>query len=488
MQKATNKGNNIKKVQGQARTRTAQAVLPKDAGSFLKQRMSKKLKELRAGSALVGSAADGQGDDDAMADASAPAAAEGPGLDALVAEAGRRCDEFAEELAAEGEEDEFDADWGRGGNGEAENNRKRFYNELRKVLANADVIVEVLDARDPEGCRCEKLEREVLAKGSRLVLLLNKIDLVPKEAVQAWIKHLQRSFPAIAFKSAHGATKRVTHAQTSVENAPIGLLNSTHAVVGADELMQLLKNYSRMSGGGKMKGHVTVGFVGYPNTGKSSVINSMKRQHGAVATGGTAGVTKVMQEVHLDSKVTLIDSPGVVFEGNSDDPSVVLRNVVRVENLTDPVGVVEALLKKAPEEAVRTFYNLPGNIGTVMDFLTHVAQMRGKLRRGSGLCIPSAAQSVITDWTTGKFRYYVMPPAASTSEALEGVEREEAQVVDQLAPRFDIDALLAGGGSDELAQPLVLGAPAEEEGDEDAMDDGASGAVLYDMSRPSKPK
>merc|ERR1712226_1546155 len=153
--------------------------------------------------------------------------------------------------------------------------------------------IEVLDARDPSSCRSQELEKEVLAAGKKLVLLLNKIDLVPKHAVEAWKKHLQRSFPTVTFKAARSGAKRPTHAMTNAENAPEGLLRSTHGVVGADELMQLLKNYARM-GTGKVKAHVSVGIVGYPNTGKSSIINSMKR-HNSVQVGGRAGVTKVMQ-------------------------------------------------------------------------------------------------------------------------------------------------------------------------------------------------
>ncbi|CAJ1432633.1 unnamed protein product, partial [Effrenium voratum] len=153
-----------------------------------------------------------------------------------------------------------------------------------------------------------------------------------------------------------GRLCRATHAMTSAGNASDGLLRSTHAVVGADELMQLLKNYSRQSGT-HMKGHISVGVVGYPNTGKSSVINSMKR-HSAVETGARAGVTRMAQEVQLDSKVTLIDSPGVVFEGSGNDPSTVLRNVVRVESVSDPVAVVEALALKAPRQAWAKAHNV----------------------------------------------------------------------------------------------------------------------------------
>lgn len=442
--------------------------LSKDAGSFLKHRLGQKVKNLRAAGVL-----DENGDANMEAEEDqAPNT-----IDSISAEAARRADEFVEEQgtepAAEVEESgAFNA------NREAENNRKKFYVELRKVLAAADVIIEVLDARDPPSCRCEALERGITGSGKRLILLLNKIDLVPREAVEAWLSHLKRSHPAIAFKACHGGASRAIHANTSASNASDGLLRSTHAVVGADDLMQLLKNYSRQ-GGTQMKNHISVGVVGYPNTGKSSVINSMKR-HSAVETGGRAGVTKIAQEIQLDSKVTLIDSPGVVFEGASDDPSVVLRNVVRVESISDPAGVVSALAVKAPRQALLDFYGLKQDFQDVHHFLVHVAQVRGKLKKNpgggpAGLDLASAARSVISDWTTGKFRYYVMPPSRSSEDAADA-EAETAAVVSSLAPAFDIDALFSGAGED----PAVLGAPQED--DDDDMGDDVLGSVQVDVA------
>lgn len=89
----------------------------------------------------------------------------------------------------------------------------------------SDVVLEVLDARDPLGCRCVQVEQAILDSGSnkKLILLLNKIgeavsvtcfrgdvhlqwrlflaDLVPKDVVQSWLKHLRNEFPTVAFKA-----------------------------------------------------------------------------------------------------------------------------------------------------------------------------------------------------------------------------------------------------------------------------------------------
>merc|ERR1712232_1283824 len=184
----------------------------KNAASFLKDRQNKKVKDLRCGQKL----------------------------DALKEDVQKRNEEFDREQEDDVEEDRFETGNTVNPNREAENTRRRFYAELRKVVVSADIVIEVLDARDPASCRSMELEKEVLAAGKKLVLLLNKIDLVPKHCVAAWKEHLQRSFPTVTFKAARSGAHRPTHAMTSAENAPEGLLRSTHGVVGADELMQLL--------------------------------------------------------------------------------------------------------------------------------------------------------------------------------------------------------------------------------------------------------
>ena len=64
--------------------------------------------------------------------------------------------------------------------------------------------------------------------------------------------------------------------------------------------------------------------MGLPNVGKSSLINSLKRKH-AAATGNTPGVTTTVQEVHLDKKVTLLDSPGIVFSAAGNAHAALLN-------------------------------------------------------------------------------------------------------------------------------------------------------------------
>ena len=72
--------------------------------------------------------------------------------------------------------------------------------ELKKVIEASDVVISVLDARDPEGCRSKELEQEVISAGKKMLLLVNKIDLVPPQNARMWQRYLRKEFPCVLFK------------------------------------------------------------------------------------------------------------------------------------------------------------------------------------------------------------------------------------------------------------------------------------------------
>ncbi|TPX58124.1 hypothetical protein PhCBS80983_g03353 [Powellomyces hirtus] len=296
--------------------------------------------------------------------------------------------------------------------GMKDNSRKAYYKEFKKVVENADVILEVLDARDPLGCRTRQIEELILNAGAdkRVILILNKIDLVPREVVEQWLKYLRNEFPTIAFKASTQAQRNnLGQSSISADIASDRLLGSSECL-GADNLMKLLKNYCRNA---NIKTSITVGVIGFPNVGKSSVINSLKRTK-VCNVGSTPGVTKVAQTIQLDKSIKLLDCPGIVFSQSSregDEAEVLLRNCVKVELLEDPISPVEVIVGRCKPEQLMNLYNVPVFADT-RDFLVQVARQRGKLRKGGIPDLENAARAVLQDWNSGRIPFYTVPPQA----------------------------------------------------------------------------
>ena len=89
------------------------------------------------------------------------------------------------------------------------------------------------------------------------------------------------------------------------------------------------------------------------------------------------GHTKSKQEVVLDKNIKLLDCPGVVFSKN-DPCSLMLKNVIRVEDLNDPISIVENILKKIDVKTLIDLYEIR-EFTTTNEFLALVARKRGKL-------------------------------------------------------------------------------------------------------------
>ncbi|XP_045393555.1 guanine nucleotide-binding protein-like 3-like protein [Lemur catta] len=329
--------------------------------------------------------------------------------------------------------------------------RKAYYKEFRKVVEYSDVLLEVLDARDPLGCRCFQMEESVLrAEGNKkLVLVLNKIDLVPKEVVEKWLEYLQNELPTVAFKaSTQHQIKNLNRCSVPVDQASESQLRS-RACFGAENLMRVLGNYCRL---GEVHTHIRVGVVGLPNVGKSSLINSLKRSR-ACSVGAVPGVTKFMQEVYLDKFIRLLDAPGIV-PGPNSEVGTILRNCVHVQKLADPVTPVETILQRCNLEEISNYYGVSG-FQTTEQFLIAVAQRLGKKKKGGIYSQEQAAKAVLADWVSGKISFYTLPPPTHTLPA-----HLSAEIVKEMTEVFDIEdteqanedtmECLATGEADEL--------------------------------------
>ena len=121
----------------------------------------------------------------------------------------------------------------------------------------------------------------------------------------------------------------------------------------------------------------SVGFIGYPNVGKSSIINTLKKKK-VCKTAPIPGETKVWQYVTLMKKIYLIDCPGVVYPTGDTETEIVLKSVVRVENLKQPSEHIEEVLNRVKVEYIQKTYNIL-EWTDVDDFLEKFCKRSGRL-------------------------------------------------------------------------------------------------------------
>src|ERR1700761_894155 len=148
-----------------------------------------------------------------------------------------------------------------------------------------------------------------------------------------WVGILSKEYPTLAF-----------HA--SITNS-----------FGKGSLIQLLRQFSSLHSDRKQ---ISVGFIGYPNTGKSSIINTLRKKK-VCTVAPIPGETKVWQYITLMKRIYLIDCPGVVPPNQNDtEEDILLRGVVRVENVSNPEQYIPAVLRKCKRSYVERTYEVKG--------------------------------------------------------------------------------------------------------------------------------
>ncbi|XP_074782307.1 nucleolar GTP-binding protein 2 isoform X2 [Athene noctua] len=264
---------------------------------------------------------------------------------------------------------------------------RRIWGELYKVIDSSDVVVQVLDARDPMGTRSPHVESYLKKEKhwKHLIFVLNKCDLVPTWATKRWVAVLSQEYPTLAF-----------HA--SLTNP-----------FGKGAFIQLLRQFGKLHSDKKQ---ISVGFIGYPNVGKSSVINTLRSKK-VCNVAPIAGETKVWQYITLMRRIFLIDCPGVVYPSGDTETDVVLKGVVQVEKIKSPEDHISAVLERAKPEYIRKTYKIDSWKDTE-EFLEKLAARTGKLLKGGEPDTQTVSKMVLNDWQRGRIPFFVKPPNAET--------------------------------------------------------------------------
>ncbi|KAG8910219.1 GTPase required for pre-60S ribosomal subunit nuclear export and maturation [Tulasnella sp. 417] len=362
---------------------------------------------------------------------------------------------------------------------------KRIYGELYKVIDSSDVIIHVLDARDPLGTLCQSVIDYVKKEKShkQVVYLINKVDLVPGWVTQRYISYLTPTAPTLAF-----------HA-------------SRNHSFGKGALIQLLRQFAQLHSDRKQ---ISVGFVGYPNVGKSSIINVLK--DGKVCSvAPIPGQTKVWQYITLTRRIYLIDCPGIVpASANDSQTSKVLKGVVRVENLIQPSEHIAALLNRVRPIYLERTYGIQGLLDESLKitaqkedaprdtltagkwnsdaFLDAVARKYGRLLKGGEPDRETVAKMVLNDWIRGKIPYFVRPPDSQNYLKKQEVDASQgfsSSIVGQTQTGKDDDMQIAEGAVGATEGEEWGGVEEDEDESGDSDKDGSE-ADEVEMKKPRR--
>ena len=256
---------------------------------------------------------------------------------------------------------------------------------------------------------------------------------------------------------------------------------------GKGSLIQLLRQFSSLHSDRKQ---ISVGFIGYPNTGKSSIINTLRKKK-VCTVAPIPGETKIWQYITLMKRIYLIDCPGVVPPSNNDsEEDILLRGVVRVENVENPEQYITAVLRKTKPQHIERTYDVV-NYNTATEFLELLARKGGRLLKGGEADVDGVAKMVLNDFLRGKIPWFTPPPKVNGDET-KGVEGREGRLGEMGRKRKRDDETSVVPGEERTSTEL----PQEDTEDFEGFED-ESGSVpilpnalkpLIDFGDGSTPK
>ena len=250
-------------------------------------------------------------------------------------------------------------------------------NQLKSAIARVDALLEVVDARLPLSSSNPFLER--IATGKNRIKVLNKADIADPETTHAWLEYFNQDIKLPAAAICGTRLQETSHALQSL-------------------VAQVDRNKARKT---------KVMVVGIPNTGKSTILNTLAGRKVA-KTGNVPAVTRHQQRTSLKGNIDIYDTPGILWpvieprqrglilaaSGAISDTAVDYHEIAYF--------AAQLLLERYPACLVERYPFLNPLPGEPQALIESVGKARGCLKKGGYVDFQKASQLIIRDLRSGR--------------------------------------------------------------------------------------
>ena len=243
-----------------------------------------------------------------------------------------------------------------------------FWKLVNKVIARADILLEIIDARMIKETRNAEVESKVKGEGKPLIYVVNKCDLADIEMLK---KRIQGLHPCVFVSTTkhHGFSRLKERI-----------------------LIEAHKRKIRQP---------RVGVLGYPNVGKSSVINGLKGRE-AAKTSSESGYTRSVQNIRVSPSIMMIDTPGVFPILENDKIGNILTGAVDYSKAKNPEDAVLRLMEEHPGIIEKYF-----KVGAMADgdaALGEIGAKKNFLKKGGTPDTDRTARHILKLWQKGDIK------------------------------------------------------------------------------------
>ncbi|MBQ7653426.1 MAG: ribosome biogenesis GTPase YlqF [Clostridia bacterium] len=260
--------------------------------------------------------------------------------------------------------------------------------EMEKSIAKVDSVIYMLDARAPFSCINPQFDN--LIKNRPVLYVLNKCDLVKQEDLKAWVDYFSSNGMSVVYSN-------------SLNGKNSAKVISSLKEVNAAKLQRAENkgvNYA-----------VKAMVIGMPNTGKSTLINSLAKDKKTI-TGNKPGVTRAEQWIRLQDGIMLLDTPGTLCHSIVVERTAL--NLAFLGSIRDAVLDVEGLALKFVEYCITSQkgvlnkrYNVDEN-ETPLVVYERIAKARGYLLKGGETDYSRTAATILDDFRKGRLGQVIL--------------------------------------------------------------------------------